>query len=234
MREAVWKKLYTGVFGVVGVAFLVLTLWLLFWLFGPLTHKQAPTSLEQVQASSAAAKPEPRQSSPPEAASESQPSQQEREPVSSDDTPETPSESAAETKTADDTDGKPEQSGPSEALLETRILYFEAYASEVKLDADLRDYLDKVKAYLDDSPDWHLAVIGHSDSSGPREFNIDVARERARTVARQLQKYDFSEDDLHVDSKGPDEPLVSNETEEGRAKNRLVELSLMPPENYAG
>lgn len=118
---------------------------------------------------------------------------------------------------------------PGASLREPQIIYFEAYDADVELTAELRDYLDQVKALLSELPDARLAVVGHSDASGARDVNIEVARARARSVAERLKAYGFREDELRVSSRGPDQPLVPNDSEENRARNRRVELRMVQP-----
>lgn len=118
---------------------------------------------------------------------------------------------------------------PGASLREPQIIYFEAYGADVEFSPQVRNYLDQVKALLSELPDARLAVVGHSDASGARDVNIEVARQRARRVAERLKAYGFRENELQVSSRGPDQPLVPNDTAENRARNRRVELHMIRP-----
>ena len=67
-----------------------------------------------------------------------------------------------------------------------------------------------------------LEVIGHADSTGPADYNLDLSRRRAQAVADALVAAGISSDRLFVDAMGEAEPMMDNATEDGRAANRRV------------
>lgn len=69
-----------------------------------------------------------------------------------------------------------------------------------------------------------MTVVGHTDSQGPRDLNQRLSLARAQSVIDFLLANGVSEDRLTAEGRGPDEPIASNETEEGRALNRRVEF----------
>ena len=72
-----------------------------------------------------------------------------------------------------------------------------------------------------------IAVEGHTDSTGTAEHNRALSVRRAKSVAAYLeQKFDISPSRLLIQGRGEDDPLspTSNETSEGRQKNRRVQL----------
>ncbi len=69
-----------------------------------------------------------------------------------------------------------------------------------------------------------MTVVGHTDSQGPRDLNQQLSLQRAQSVVDFLIANGVSEDRLTADGKGPDEPIASNDDEEGRALNRRVEF----------
>lgn len=69
-----------------------------------------------------------------------------------------------------------------------------------------------------------MTVVGHTDSQGPQDLNQKLSLERAQSVVGFLQSNGVGEDRLKAEGKGSEEPLASNETEEGRALNRRVEF----------
>jgi outer membrane protein OmpA-like peptidoglycan-associated protein len=99
--------------------------------------------------------------------------------------------------------------------------------------ADLPDEakarLDEVVKQLKANPNGaFIEVEGHTDSTGPKEYNDKLGLDRAETVKRYL--YEAHQIPLHrmnVISYGPDKPIAPNTTKEGRAKNRRVVIKVL-------
>jgi outer membrane protein OmpA-like peptidoglycan-associated protein len=72
-----------------------------------------------------------------------------------------------------------------------------------------------------------LEVQGHTDNQGAEEYNLDLSKKRAQTVCTYLTLFGVSPDRLRAAGYGETRPVESNDTEEGRAKNRRVELVKM-------
>ena len=70
-----------------------------------------------------------------------------------------------------------------------------------------------------------LDVVGHTDAKGGAEHNRDLSRRRAANVVRALVT-DYGIDAARLDPRGAgaDEPVAPNDSEDGRARNRRVEL----------
>jgi outer membrane protein OmpA-like peptidoglycan-associated protein len=67
--------------------------------------------------------------------------------------------------------------------------------------------------------------VGHTDNQGKPDYNLDLSRRRAASVLRELtSKNGIAADRLDSFGCGLYAPVASNESEEGRAKNRRVEL----------
>ena len=70
-----------------------------------------------------------------------------------------------------------------------------------------------------------LQIIGHTDNKGTDEYNLDLSKRRAaRVVEALVTDYGISSDRLSSSGAGATSPVASNDDEEGRAKNRRVEL----------
>ena len=67
-----------------------------------------------------------------------------------------------------------------------------------------------------------LRIEGHTDNTGPREHNLALSERRAHAVANAFAANGFAEGDIAQFGLGPDHPLHSNTTREGRAANRCV------------
>jgi OOP family OmpA-OmpF porin len=75
-------------------------------------------------------------------------------------------------------------------------------------------------------PDWKLNVAGHTDNVGGDAFNLDLSKKRSAAVKEALvSQYRISADRLITAGYGASSPVETNETLEGRARNRRVELS---------
>jgi OOP family OmpA-OmpF porin len=78
---------------------------------------------------------------------------------------------------------------------------------------------------LVDLPNLRLHVVGHSDAVGALDANIVLSRRRAESVVKELvTRHGIGAARLRPDGVGPLVPLASNDNEEGRARNRRVDL----------
>jgi outer membrane protein OmpA-like peptidoglycan-associated protein len=87
--------------------------------------------------------------------------------------------------------------------------------------------LSKIRRVLAEFPDSKIAIEGHTDSSGSTEMNQSLSQNRANAV-REYLLANMSMDESLVSSVGYGEsrPIANNETKEGRAKNRRIDLTL--------
>ena len=75
-----------------------------------------------------------------------------------------------------------------------------------------------------------IALVGHTDTVGGLEANINVSRARARSVRQRLiESYGIAEERLDAEGMGYLAPVASNLTAEGRDQNRRVEVVLLGP-----
>ncbi len=85
--------------------------------------------------------------------------------------------------------------------------------------------LDEIAKLLKQNNDLKLYVVGHTDNAGTFEHNMELSKRRAVAVANSLTtKYSIEATRLRADGIGPLSPVNTNRTEQGRAKNRRVEL----------
>jgi outer membrane protein OmpA-like peptidoglycan-associated protein len=84
--------------------------------------------------------------------------------------------------------------------------------------------LQHIVTLLPENPELRMEVQGHTDSQGGDEYNLDLSQRRAETVVAYLNLFGIAGDRLSAKGYGESEPVETNETEEGRAKNRRVEL----------
>jgi OmpA-OmpF porin, OOP family len=90
---------------------------------------------------------------------------------------------------------------------------------------DSKATLDEIGRLLSSDPQAKLRVVGHTDNQGEAQYNLDLSRRRAAAVVRELTtQYPVAASRLDAFGAGLYAPVASNATEEGRAKNRRVEL----------
>jgi OOP family OmpA-OmpF porin len=81
---------------------------------------------------------------------------------------------------------------------------------------------------LKENPSVNVIVEGHTDSKGTEEYNQKLSVRRAQAVKDYLEKLGVAANRMTVRGKGEGQPVASNDTEEGRAENRRVELLVQP------
>ncbi len=84
--------------------------------------------------------------------------------------------------------------------------------------------LREVAAMLEDHPDWRIRVAGHTDNTGTKEANNALSMRRATAVVTWLVGRGIKKTRLEAVGAGDADPVAPNDTEEGRAKNRRIEL----------
>lgn len=89
--------------------------------------------------------------------------------------------------------------------------------------------LDKLVSAVRTDDDVQLVVEGHTDSTGSREYNLDLSKRRAAVVAQYLQSRGVAANRIQSAGLGPDYPVAVNSTEAGRQQNRRVEVVLRNP-----
>ena len=101
---------------------------------------------------------------------------------------------------------------------------FDVDSSIVKPDA--RDALDEASQVFHEFPKTAIVVQGHTDSTGGEEHNQGLSERRARSVVAYLAGRGIAPDRMAPMGYGEGQPIDSNETTSGRAKNRRVDLLL--------
>src|SRR5690606_12547641 len=92
---------------------------------------------------------------------------------------------------------------------------------------DSQEVLEAVLKVLQDHPEiTKLRVEGHTDNTGTAKVNTKLSGDRAGSVVKWLVKNGIASDRLTSKGFGPDRPLDTNTTEEGRRNNRRVEFHI--------
>ena len=106
-------------------------------------------------------------------------------------------------------------------------LHFDTGSAALKPDS--RATLDQIFQLLQSQPQLRLAVIGHTDNQGGASYNMQLSAKRAQSVVASLVgDYGIAATRLEPSGRGYTQPIASNDTEDGRAQNRRVELAALP------
>lgn len=92
------------------------------------------------------------------------------------------------------------------------------------LKRDVEFNLVKIATILEQFPEMQIAVEGHTDNVGSEEYNLDLSRRRAQAVADFMSTHGLNMERMTVAGYGFSRPVEENTTEEGRQKNRRVDL----------
>ncbi|MEH6504441.1 MAG: OmpA family protein [Cycloclasticus sp.] len=96
------------------------------------------------------------------------------------------------------------------------------------INAGFYQVLDSVGIILKEYTDTSITVVGHTDSVGDATYNQGLSEQRAQSVAGYLRSQGIVGQRFNVVGYGEQSPVASNETKEGRAQNRRVEITLTP------
>lgn len=76
------------------------------------------------------------------------------------------------------------------------------------------------------NPTWTMTITGHTDDVGPYSLNIELSLRRANNIRDRLAELGVPPERIRVQGAGPEQPIDDNSTDEGRAKNRRIEISI--------
>ncbi len=88
--------------------------------------------------------------------------------------------------------------------------------------------LNAVATVLNGFPETLIEVTGHTDSTGSAEYNLRLSQQRAQSVAQYLVAQGVAPNRIVARGMGESMPIASNDTPEGRAQNRRVEIRIHP------
>ena len=101
-------------------------------------------------------------------------------------------------------------------------LHFDS--DKATIQPESKSLLDDIATALKNFPDWHLRIVGHTDSTGDPEHNVHLSLDRALAIEAALVDRGVDHQRLVTAGLGESRPITSNATPEGRALNRRVEL----------
>jgi outer membrane protein OmpA-like peptidoglycan-associated protein len=103
---------------------------------------------------------------------------------------------------------------------------FDTARAEVK--PQFYNTLESVGLVLNEFNQTYVDVVGHTDSDGADDYNFDLSRRRAASVAQYLASQQVERNRFSVEGRGEAEPIAPNSSASGKSKNRRVEITLQP------
>lgn len=97
---------------------------------------------------------------------------------------------------------------------------------------DGKQNLQQLASSLDKYPNSDILIVGHTDSVGTDAYNMDLSQRRAQAASAYLQSLGVPASRLQTAGRGESEPIASNDTDEGRQRNRRVEIAIYASEAY--
>ena len=103
-----------------------------------------------------------------------------------------------------------------------RSVHFDFDKSNIRPDAV--PVLDEAVRILKEQGSVNVVVEGHTDGIGTEAYNLKLSRRRADAVRKYLVSHGIADRRIKTEGYGKSRPVASNDTEDGRAQNRRVEL----------
>lgn len=109
------------------------------------------------------------------------------------------------------------------AVLENIFFDVDKYELKEKSVTELK----KILRFLNENPSVRIEISGHTDNTGSAAYNVQLSEKRAQSVNNYLVSQGISQSRLTPKGYGSQQPIASNDTEEGRQKNRRIEFKIV-------
>jgi outer membrane protein OmpA-like peptidoglycan-associated protein len=103
-------------------------------------------------------------------------------------------------------------------------ILFDVDQSTVK--GQYKNELTELSRILNKYEDTNIMLVGYTDSTGSEEYNLELSKKRADSVANYLATQNVKSERFTTEGYGEAQPVATNETEAGRAQNRRVEVAI--------
>ncbi len=104
------------------------------------------------------------------------------------------------------------------------VLYINFDFDKATLKPDAQPIIAQIAALLKNNPDLKVSIAGNTDNIGGHDYNVKLSQARAASVVAAIAAAGIDGSRLTSAGYGPDKPIAPNDTDDGRAKNRRVEL----------
>ena len=109
---------------------------------------------------------------------------------------------------------------------ESSGVYFDT--NKFNINSASQTTLAKLINVFKEYPDTNILVVGHTDSQGAEDYNLTLSKNRANAVTNYLKQNGISNTRLTTNWFGESQPMHDNSTADGRAKNRRVNVAILP------
>jgi NitT/TauT family transport system substrate-binding protein len=117
--------------------------------------------------------------------------------------------------------------GATPIATQHRSIYFDTNSANMSVDS--RAVVDEIASFMRAYENTVVDIEGNTDSTGSRPLNMQLSRQRADAVKEYLmQKYGYPASRMRTVGNGPDRPIDSNDSAEGRDKNRRTDIKVYP------
>ena len=99
-----------------------------------------------------------------------------------------------------------------------------------KLESQAKTNIDKLAKILNKYPDTNILVVGYTDATGKEDYNMKLSDQRAKSVVDYTSSQGVDGKRFTYKGLGPQEPVASNDTPDGRQQNRRVEIAVFANE----
>jgi outer membrane protein OmpA-like peptidoglycan-associated protein len=127
----------------------------------------------------------------------------------------------------EDTDGCPEGGSPKDNCIPGLAYINFKFATAEISGADPVPILENAAQLMRENASWKLKITGHTDNIGSDDANQKLSMRRAEAVKDYLVKRGVSADRISTDGKGESQPLDTNDSDLGRARNRRIEFQVI-------
>lgn len=104
-------------------------------------------------------------------------------------------------------------------------IFFDFDKAEIR--EEHKEFLDRMIKVVKGHSDLRVLVTGHTDSDGSNSYNDSLSKRRAQAIINYFVAHGLSEDHLKFDFKGETDPAATNDTPEGRQRNRRVDFAFI-------
>ena len=87
--------------------------------------------------------------------------------------------------------------------------------------------LNRISELMKEKSGMQITISGHTDATGPEQYNLGLSERRAKAVVKYLVEKGISNDRITTEYFGESKPTDTNDTKEGRQKNRRVEFRIL-------
>jgi OOP family OmpA-OmpF porin len=117
--------------------------------------------------------------------------------------------------------------GATPIATQRRSIYFDSGSANMSVDS--RAVVDEIGGFMRAYENTVVDIDGNTDSTGARDLNMSLSKQRADAVRDYLmKKFGYPASRMRTVGNGPDKPVDSNETPEGRDKNRRTDIKVYP------